>query len=61
MKPDPAIYALCCERFGLAPGDLLFIDDSLRNIAAAEALGFDTHHFTDPAALRPTLEARGLL
>ena len=61
MKPDPAIYTLCCERFGLAPGDLLFVDDSLRNIAAAKALGFDTHHFTDPAALRPALEARGLL
>ena len=61
MKPDPAIFHLCCERFGLAPGDLLFVDDSPRNIAAAQALGFDTHHFTDPAALRPALEARGLL
>lgn len=61
MKPDPAIYALCCDRFRVAPGDFLFVDDSPRNIAAARALGFDTHHFTDPAALRPALEARGLL
>jgi FMN phosphatase YigB (HAD superfamily) len=61
MKPDPAIYRLVCERFGLAPADLLFVDDSAKNIAAAQALGFDVHHFTDPAALRPALEARGLI
>lgn len=61
MKPDPAIFRLCCERFGLEPGDILFVDDSAGNIAAAAALGFDTHHFTDPAALAPALEQRGLL
>ena len=61
MKPDPAIFNLVCDRFGHAPGDILFVDDSAKNIAAAEALGFDVHHFTDPAALRPALEARGLL
>lgn len=61
MKPDPAIFRLVCDRFGHAPGDILFVDDSAKNIAAAEALGFDVHHFTDPAALRPALEARGLL
>ena len=61
IKPDPAIYRLACERFGYAPRDLLLIDDSARNIEGARALGFDTHHFTDPAALRPALEARGLL
>ena len=61
MKPDPAIFRLCCERFGLAPGDLLFVDDSARNIAAAEAMGFDVHHFTDPAALAPALQRRGLI
>lgn len=61
MKPDPAIFALCCDRFGLSPSDFLFVDDSLRNIQAADALGFDTHHFADPAALRPALQARGLI
>ena len=61
MKPDPAIYRLCCERFGHAPGDFLFVDDSARNIEAARDLGFDTHHFTDPAALAPALAARGLI
>lgn len=61
MKPDPAIFRLCCERFGLAPADFLFVDDNAANIAAAAAMGFDTHRFVDPAELRPALEARGLL
>lgn len=61
LKPDPRIYRQAIERFGLTPQDTLFIDDSAANIAGAQALGFDTHHFTDPAALRPALEARGLL
>lgn len=61
MKPDPAIFRLCCERFGLEPADFLFVDDSAANIATAAAMGFDTHHFADPAALLPALQARGLL
>ena len=61
IKPDPAIFTLTCERFGYAPDDFLFVDDSALNIESARALGFDVHHFTDPAALRPALEARGLL
>ena len=61
MKPDPRIYHQACERFGFAPQDVLFVDDSALNIEGARVLGFDVHHFTDPAALRPALEARGLL
>ena len=61
IKPDPRIYALTCERFGLAPQDIFFIDDSLANVTSARAFGLDTLHFTDPAELRPALEARGLL
>jgi 2-haloacid dehalogenase/putative hydrolase of the HAD superfamily len=61
MKPDARIYALSAERAGLAPEQLLFVDDSAVNVAAAAACGFDTHHFTDPAALWPALQRRGLL
>jgi 2-haloacid dehalogenase/putative hydrolase of the HAD superfamily len=61
MKPDPAIFRLACARFGFAAPDAIFVDDSARNVAAAKALGFRTHHFTDPAELRPALEAVGLL
>jgi HAD superfamily hydrolase (TIGR01509 family) len=61
MKPDPAIFARVCDRTGLAPSDMLFVDDSLPNIESAARLGFHVHHFTDPAALRPQLETLGLL
>ena len=61
MKPDPALYAIACDRFGLAPADVLFFDDSEKNVLSARAFGFDVHHMTDPAGVRPALEARGLL
>jgi 2-haloacid dehalogenase/putative hydrolase of the HAD superfamily len=61
MKPEPEIYRLTCARYGFAPPDALFVDDSATNIAAARRLGFHVHHFTDPAALRPALEVLGLL
>jgi FMN phosphatase YigB (HAD superfamily) len=61
VKPDPAIYRLACERFGYAPHEFLFIDDSAKNIQAAEDLGFATHHFSDAAALTPALRGYGLL
>jgi 2-haloacid dehalogenase/putative hydrolase of the HAD superfamily len=60
-KPDPAIFALACRRAGLAPDELLFVDDVAVNIEAARALGFHVHHFADPAALAPALERSGLL
>jgi 2-haloacid dehalogenase/putative hydrolase of the HAD superfamily len=61
MKPDPAIFTLTCERYGLEPAQTLFVDDSARNIEAARAVGLQTHHFTDPAALRPALVELGFL
>jgi 2-haloacid dehalogenase/putative hydrolase of the HAD superfamily len=61
IKPDPAIFHLACQRFGGAPEGFLFVDDGAHNTDAAKALGFHVHHFTDPAALRPTLESVGLL
>jgi len=39
VKPDPAIYKLFLERFGLAAEECVFLDDTLKNIEAAQALG----------------------
>ena len=60
IKPDPRIYAIACERVGLQPDELLFIDDSAANIASAAALGFHVHRFEDPAHLFPVLVGHGL-
>jgi 2-haloacid dehalogenase len=61
IKPDPAIYRLALDRFGLAAGEGLFVDDRLENVEAAQANGFAGHHFSDARELRGALEALGLL
>ena len=61
LKPDPRIYEILVARAGLVPESAYFIDDSKANIAAAAALGFQTHHFTDAATLGQDLAARGLI
>lgn len=45
-KPGPEIYRLTLERLGVAPAEALFVDDRAENIAAAQALGLQTLHFT---------------
>ncbi|MBV7255363.1 HAD-IA family hydrolase [Pacificimonas sp. WHA3] len=56
-KPDPAIFQLAIDRFGIAPGEALFIDDQPLNIAAAQTAGFAAHRFMSRAALQPELDA----
>ncbi len=60
-KPDPAIFRLAARRFGHAPGAMLFIDDNASNIAAAQAEGWQVHHFKEADLLRRDLERRGLI
>jgi 2-haloacid dehalogenase len=60
-KPDPAIFRILLERYGVAPGDALFVDDRVENVAAAEAVGMRGVVFRTPGALRDELIARGLL
>ena len=60
-KPDPAIYALAEARFGRSAGTMLFIDDSLGNVASARNCGWHAHHFSGADALRAELIERGLL
>lgn len=61
IKPDPAIYALALARFGLEGPDAVFIDDSPKNVAAAQDAGIHALHFTDAAKLRGELTELGLL
>ena len=61
IKPDPAIYRLLLDRNGLDASDCLFIDDSLKNVAGAQAVGMRAHHFTSPEVLREHLVSIGAL
>jgi 2-haloacid dehalogenase len=61
LKPDPEIYRLALRRFGLAPGEGLFVDDRIENVRGGVAEGFPGHHFTGLGSLRQRLAAEGLL
>ena len=61
VKPDPAIYALALQRFGLKSGEAIFIDDNHDNVISARENGFAAHHFTDAESLRRELVALDML
>jgi len=61
VKPAPEIFHRLFQRFGLDPGDAVFIDDHEPNIEAARSLGLDSHRFTVPRNLRAYLTALGLV
>lgn len=41
IKPDPRIYQLLVERYGLNPAECVFIDDLQVNVDAAKACGYE--------------------
>jgi 2-haloacid dehalogenase len=59
LKPDPAIYRVLLERQNLAARDCVFIDDSLKNVEAAAALGFRALQFTTPERFADDLRGLG--
>ena len=61
IKPDARIFELLLERIGREASACIYIDDSAKNIAAAEALGFEAIHFQGPEELRGELTGLGLL
>lgn len=61
VKPDPRIFELALQRFGIAAPSALFVDDRAENVAAAEAVGMRAHLFVDEPGLRTRLAAEGLL
>ena len=61
IKPDARIYEMLEDDCGVPPGHLLFTDDRIDNIRAAEARGWQTHLFDGPRAFAARLVAEGLL
>ena len=56
MKPDPAIYQLLCERYGLLAEECLFVDDNADNCEGARVAGMRAVRFAgDVAAIREAL------
>ena len=42
LKPEARIFRYAAEKFGIAPEETVFLDDSQRNLDAAARLGFHT-------------------
>ena len=60
-KPFPEFYHRLLNRYNVDPSEALFIDDSLRNVKAAEGLGIKSLHFQSSAQLKDELSKLNLL
>lgn len=58
-KPEPAIYQLAAQRFGVPPGELVFLDDHGPNVDAARAAGWRALQFHDAAQAERELRNAG--
>ena len=56
-KPDPRIYELTCDRLGVAPHEVVFLDDLGINLKPARAMGMTTIKVTEPGAALTELGA----
>ena len=61
IKPEPRIYEILEERTGLLGQDILFVDDSAKNVAAARARFWQAAIFVSPQLFGRQLQARNLI
>ncbi|WP_274960766.1 HAD-IA family hydrolase [Lentibacter algarum] len=61
LKPDARAYEQVLQELGLPAADCVFVDDQLRNIKGAEALGLPAVHFDVMAPSQSYAEALRLL
>lgn len=59
-KPFPEIYQYTLEKYNITPREAVFIDDNLKNIEAARALGIHAIHFHTPQQLQASLSELGV-
>jgi len=60
-KPFKEIYQLLIDRYDIEPARAVYVDDNLRNVVPAKALGFRGIHFRSPEQFRKELEEMGVL
>lgn len=56
-KPDPQIFALACERLGLQPSEVIFVDDHEEVMVSAREMGMHCIEFKDNAQVIAEIEA----
>jgi 2-haloacid dehalogenase len=60
-KPFPEFYQLLFDRYAIDPSRALFIDDNIKNIEGARAIGLPSVHFQNPDQLKSELTRLGVL
>lgn len=60
IKPDPEIYDLLVDRYGLIPAECVFLDDKQENIDGAKRIGMHGIVFTTKDAAITELEKLGV-
>ena len=58
-KPEAAIYTTAQQRFGVAPGELVFLDDHAPNVRAAQSLGWNAIQFKQARQAEAEMRAAG--
>lgn len=61
IKPEPRLFEILIQRYGLNPEKTVFTDDSLANIETAKSLGFQAIHFQSPEQLKEDLILKGVV
>ena len=59
-KPSAAFYKIIIDRYHLDASKTIFIDDSVRNVKGAEAVGINGIHFHNPSQLKEELQRIGI-
>jgi putative hydrolase of the HAD superfamily len=44
-KPHPDFYQSITDRLGASPTEMFLIDDTLKNVSAAQQAGWEAHHW----------------
>jgi FMN phosphatase YigB (HAD superfamily) len=59
-KPHPDFFTTHLQKYNLKPEHLIFIDDKLINVQAAQSVGMHGIHFKNPKQLRNQLQKIGI-
>ena len=61
LKPSDEAFQIALDGLGLAPSDVVFLDDGVRNVAAAGRLGMRAHLTKNPGEARRVLHEYGVV
>ena len=59
-KPFPDFYQILFNRYNVDPARAVFIDDNIKNVIGAQAVGMRAIHFQSSAQLRQELDQLGV-